>query len=397
MNKNQPQKWANVPYETWPYEAQTEMKHKVLKYYLPIWAKILGTFSDGLNYIDGFGGIGAYHTDEDIAQNLYNSNNYGSPIFSMQIISELKKDNKISYANAIIIDDDSSHLTNIQKISSALKISLNVQYIHGEFDEIINEILDDFEGKQLYPTFFLIDPFGYSIKLKTIERIMCFDKVELIINFMYNAICRHIKNPNLKINSLYDELFGTTEWRDFAGKAGEEKELLLVELFRKQCKKFASFVYPFKLNFPEKNRPYYYLFHLSNHYLGCKLMKESFAINNKGEFAYKGETVSQRSLFELFGEKHENTHYLNLCSKCFVEEKKNPCKNCLLVFLSGSTITYEEFLMLVVDKLPFTESEIKRMLNDFEKEKIVNITCNRKRKTGFKKTDKISFNSAGAN
>jgi len=391
MRNEEHKKWQNVPFHTWEYEPQTEMKHKVLKYYLPIWAKILGKWNNGLKYIDGFGGIGAYHTKEDLKSKNYSSNNFGSPIFSMKTITELKENNTINYANAIIIDKEKSNLENIKIICANLNINLNVEYIEGDFDKIINNILDDLNGKQ-FPTFFLIDPFGFSIKLNTIKRIMTFDKTEVVINFMYNSIGRYLNHPNQNINKIYDELFGATDWRKYADKAGKEKELALVNLFRDQCKKFAKFVYPFKLNFPERNRPYYYLFHLTNHHLGCKLMKESFAKNNKGEFEYKGNKKQQLSIFDSL-KKHETSAWSNLCSKCFIQknEKNKSCEKCLNSLFDGQSITYKEFLEQVVDGLPFTEKEIKNMLNDFENKKVVKINSDRNRRTGIEEVDTISF------
>jgi len=82
--------WSNVPFKTWEYEKQTEMKHKVLFNYLEEWTQIRSSRSDGLNFIDGFGSCGAYHTREDIKNNSYTSNNFGSPIFSIESILKQK-------------------------------------------------------------------------------------------------------------------------------------------------------------------------------------------------------------------------------------------------------------------------------------------------------------------
>ena len=70
--------WNNVPFKTWEYQKQTEMKHRVFSYYLPIWFQILGKRNKNLNYIDGFGGIGAYHKGKDIKEKKYISNCFGS-------------------------------------------------------------------------------------------------------------------------------------------------------------------------------------------------------------------------------------------------------------------------------------------------------------------------------
>ncbi|PKN40962.1 MAG: hypothetical protein CVU60_13120 [Deltaproteobacteria bacterium HGW-Deltaproteobacteria-18] len=392
MKKNLSKAWSNVRFCTWEYEKQTEMKHKVIKYYLPIWAKILNKKNMPLSYIDGFGGIGAYHTMEDVINQCYKSNNYGSPIFSMQEMSNLLKKDQIKSANAIIIDKKISNIENIKKIVEHIGIhNVNVNYIHGDFDIEINKFLDKVKVENGCPNFFLIDPFGFTIKLDTLRRIMSLPATEILINFMYNAISRHIKNENYKINNIYDELFGVKNWRNFADVVGEEKELALVNLFRDQCKKFAKFVYPFKLNFPEINRPYYYLFHLSNNYLGCKLMKEAFAANNKGEFEYRGNRTVQHNFLSSLGGKHNIPQFNKLCGKCFILNKKNYCRACIAELIDQKTITFENFVEKIVDTIPFTEKEIKNMVNDFEAKQFLRIVSTRRRRSGLERTDILNF------
>ncbi|MCK4735625.1 MAG: hypothetical protein KAT65_24435, partial [Methanophagales archaeon] len=63
-----------LPFKTWPYEEQTKMKHKVFSDYFDKWIKIVGSRSK-LNYIDGFGGCGAY---KDKNGEIY----FGSPILA---------------------------------------------------------------------------------------------------------------------------------------------------------------------------------------------------------------------------------------------------------------------------------------------------------------------------
>lgn len=113
MTKRKSISWNNVFFRTRGYEKQTEMKHKVFSYYLPIWFQILGRWNENLNYIDGFGRIGAYHTIEDIKKNKYISDNYGSPILSIHAISNLKKDKKTKS-----MDSDLTFITNEKKLNS---------------------------------------------------------------------------------------------------------------------------------------------------------------------------------------------------------------------------------------------------------------------------------------
>ena len=50
MSKEKPKSWDNIPFETWEYEKQTEMKHRVFSYYLPLWMQILSSNNKNFNY-----------------------------------------------------------------------------------------------------------------------------------------------------------------------------------------------------------------------------------------------------------------------------------------------------------------------------------------------------------
>ena len=307
----------------------------------------------------------------------------GSPLISIQTILGLQKSKKITQANVIIIDEYSDNLENIKKILKFKGLpflpSDRINFECGDFDKKINDGLDSFEKNQnkLAPTFFLLDPFGISgIKLCTIKRIMNMEKTEILLNFMYNSLQRWVNHPNEKIQNIYDEYFGGDEWRKCKGRYLHEREQKLISIFRNQCKKFSKYVYPFRLNFPNKNQTYYYLFHLTNHWRGCSLMKDSFAKFNDGKCEYAGEKY-QSNLFEPMEEK----------------DKKENFKNQLIDFYKGKTIKCVNIFEGFIDETDLLLSEIKRMLKKLEKEKKIFVKAfdNRKRRGGFKNNDLISF------
>lgn len=373
MNSVPSKKWENVPFETWEYGEQTKIKHQVLRYYIPQWLGVLSSFNKRLNYIDGFGGIGAYHTDKDLKGEKYLSRSYGSPVFSTLAINEFQMTGHIKEANILIIDTNKKNLTNIRIILKAEGIDPErVDYINGDFDKNINKLLDKVE--KLAPTFFVVDPFGYSqIKINTLKRIMMgHRRSEILLNFMYNGIQRGISCPGL--DKHFDSLFGCSQWRNYIDEATKEKEKHLVDLFRNNCKQFSKFVYPFRLSFPNRNMSYYYLFHLSNHRKACILMKDSFAKINQGDLEYKGVSSNQLSL--------------NL----FEDENNRNWKEHLLICFKNTSISYGNLLDKVIDEVPLTERSIKKMLQVMEEEKKIEIDSGqRRRKKGIEEEDIIFF------
>lgn len=368
-----PKSWPNVPFKTWQYQGQTEMKHRVFSYYLPIWLHILGSYSNNLNYVDGFGGIGAYHTDKDVKE--YHSNSFGSPILSISKISELENKGTIKKANTIIIDEDGNNLENLKKILEYKNLDTKgkILFIKGDFDREINSILDQID--KLAPTFFLIDPFGIKIKIATLERIMSRPHTEILLNFMYNALQRFIDHPNPQINTIYDDYFGDNSWRKAKGKYLKERENELINTFKINCKKFSNFVYPYRLCFPDQKKTYYYLFHLTKHRKGCCLMKESFARFNGGKDEYLGK-MFQSTLFDEINEK---------------EKRENFIKKIDLHY-KNKTVKYSDILDDWIDNTDLLEQEIKKLLQ-FQEKKLFTVEPfkGRKRRGGIEENDKLVF------
>lgn len=385
--------WSNVKYRTDLYEKQTEVKHKFLENYLQVWMYMMCSYHGRLNYIDGFGGTGAYHVETDVEANEYKSKNFGSPIIAAQIIQKLKSTKKDKEINVLIMDTDEKKLSNISLILNAEKLDVNLSYRmeKGSFDVKINEFLKEIDSKRLAPTFFLVDPYGFSqIKMPTIVKIMQIKNSEIMINFMYNAIQRWVKDK--KIEQAYTDLFGSEKWKEYADENTLEKEVKLIELFRNQCKKCADYVYPYKLEFPDIKRPYYYLFHLTNHYKGIVKSKGIFARHNFGDLEYKGE--KQQLTFEDLKPRHERG---DKCIRCFIgTESKKGCKECILSIIEESgSIEYGEIIEKLIDMLPITEQQIKNTLKILESKKLIKVepSIYRKgrRRDGFINRDVLIF------
>lgn len=324
-----------IPFKTWKYEEQTKIKHKVFADYFDKWVKILGKYNK-LNYIDGFSGCGAY---KDQNGKIY----YGSPVRAAQIINQ----NKIELGREVgfvIVDKDKDNLENIKKFFEYEKIDVNPIFINDDFDHAINKILDD--APNIAPTFFFVDPFGFTIKISTLKRIMNLRKQEILLNFMYNGINRFLSlSQNEKI---MNDLFGTNEWKDLSRLKGTQKEDEVINLYRRQLKKIARFVFPYRIEFLDMRRTYFYLFHLTNHYMGASIMKSSFAKFNYGRVEYLGSRANQLTLGEIGNVKIQEA------KEFLISKYPECCKK------------YIEIIEENIDETPYLESEIKNSLKELE-------------------------------
>jgi hypothetical protein len=328
-------KMEKLPFKTWSYEEQTKIKHKVFRDYFDKWVKILGKY-DNLNYIDGFGGCGAYKDQKDKVKEPY----YGSPILAARVIKDNQK-----HVNILIVDKEKENITNLKGIFKYLELDIKPTFINDTFDSAINKILD--KVSNIAPTFVFIDPFGFEIKYSTLKRIMNIKKSEILFNFMFNGINRFL---SLEQNEqIMNDLFGTNEWKSLSELKGVERENKMINLYRSQLKRIAKFVFPYKMEFPEMRRTYYYLFHLTNHYKGASIMKSSFARFNYGRVEYLGVRGSQLSLFEIGS------------------IKDTEIEDFLVGKYQNTSKTYLEIIEKNIDETPYLKSGIHKALKELEK------------------------------
>ena len=343
-----------LPFKTWKYGEQTKMKHLVFADYFDKWIKILGKFHK-LNYFDCFGGCGAYIDDKG-------KEHYGSPILGAQAIQK-NRINLNRKVNLVIIDKDKENLDNIKLILKCLKLDIKPLFVNEDFDKTINEMLDSIEN--LAPTFFFIDPFGFKIKINTLRRIMERPKTEILLNFMFNPIRRFIEVE--KIENTLNDLFGDSCWKNTCKVKGKEREERIVDIYREKLKQFSRFVCYYRFSFPDKDRTYYYLFHLTNSIKGCYIMKSCFAKYNFGRLEYRGKLNNQMTFLD------------------FKDIKIDKIKVHLFESLNNPK-TYLDLLKEFVEEI-YLESNIKTAIKSLEEDGKINIVRNPElTKTGRKRT-----------
>ena len=357
----------NVPgydFFFWNYEEQTKMKHVVLADYLGVWMKKLGKYHN-VDYFDCHGGCGAYYSNDG---KIF----YGSSV----IASEIYKGNKEKIKNKMrvfAVEEDKKTYDNLKKVIEYKDISQIVTIKNGDYDKIVNDYIDKCNRK-INPTFFFVDPFGFSLKMKTLEKIMSAPKCEVLVNFMYTQLNRFLENDNLKNN--YNDLFGSDEWIPLCNLTGSEREEQLIGLFRKEAKKFAKYVFPYRMSFADKNRTYYYLIHLTNNIDGCTIMKSSFAKFNYGHVEYMGIMHGVNTIFDLKNVKTEQV-------KKFLVDKYSE---------SRVKVSFNQIIESNIDSVPYLESEIRSALKELREEKLIRIIAvESKTKRGLSGEDIIEF------
>jgi spore photoproduct lyase len=282
--------------EKWEYEEHTKVKHILLRKYLAAWIPILGKHNPKICYFDGFAGRGEYLDDT-----------LGSPLIALKVADRLS----VYFGKLIcyFIEKDKNNFENLKEILKREKPNImnwqkiEVEKRNDEFANVIEGIFENIQkGHILIPSFFFVDPFGFSgIPFRIITRILSNPKTEVFFTFMVRDIARFIQLPELK--EIFDILFGTDKWKDILNSS-RKPEVALINLYREQLHNVAKVKYSwaFRVCMSEKVQTLYYLIHATNNFKGHSIMKNiMFKQSAQGDFVYLGpKDVTARVQMKLF-------------------------------------------------------------------------------------------------
>lgn len=277
----------------WPLEPHTRAKHEILRRYLEAWTAILslGGFPT-IAYVDGFAGPGVYDSGED-----------GSPIIALK--AALKHQARISAElRFLFVEHDKKRAAQLKECVAAqtLPASFKVRIAEGmTFEQgFRTRLLEPYRAakKPLPPTFAFIDPFGWTgVPFQLVKEILANKACEVLFNFMYEEINRFIEHPDQTKN--FDELFGTTKWRDVANLYdARSRRNFLHDLYVSQLRNEAGarYVRSFEMR-NKKDATDYFLFFATNNPKGMEKMKEAmWKVDESGEFRFSDATNPAQAL-----------------------------------------------------------------------------------------------------
>jgi len=381
-------KYKDSAPEKWEYSEHTRIKHEILEKYLYIWIIKLGKFHRKILFFDCFAGRGEY---TDKAGNVVS---LGSPIIAFQVADRLlrqceKKKHKPYFDKFICtaVEKDKTNFENLQKVITCEKTKLKfknkieIKLENDKFANVANEILERV-GKNIAPSFFFIDPFGFSgVPFKIVSNILSLPHTEIFFTFMAQSINRFLAASN--VEEALNKLYPTPEWKQILGNyTGRKREEALTNLYIKCLHENTEvkYTWAFKVSMDEKYRTLYYLIHATNHIDGHKLMK--YIMSQQGiddSFAYLGpEDLVERNQMRLFDVKN-------------IEQ----LKELLLKKFNGKKLTYDNIQEKICfpwhEEPPYTDQDYRKVLKELEKEGKIQVRRVSSKKTGLKKDDKIVF------
>lgn len=350
----------NKTYFAWPYEEQTQVKHKVLCAYSRIWIAKLGCRSNTL-FFDCHGGCGAYIKEDG---SVY----YGSSILVKKIGHEVNK-NRQYKTGVYYCEMEKNYYDNFLQVVDDVG-NLRIASCNDKFEKIINKPSVK-KNYTKFPTLFLVDPFGYNFAITSLSELMKSFGNEIIVNFMFDFINRFISKPELE-ESL-NRFFGTDKWKKAINLYGQQRETFLVDVFRNRLKEItgAKYVFPYRLCYPNKDQTYYYLIHATNHIDGITLMKSAFASINNGRVQYLGKNNNVITLFDLSSFKATDIY------TSFLKKHKD------------ESIKFKDFWTEIVEDTAYTIKDLSEAIKELEKDSKISVTRVSSKRGSYRDSDII--------
>lgn len=323
----------------WAAEPHTLVKHQILRRYLQAWFPILTQQAANLRagsrevlFIDGFAGPGEYEGGE-----------LGSPVIALKTALDHKIEFPVPVRMLFVEqrDDRFQHLQTVLKpylrdasLSAKLRV---VEPRKGDCDTVLNEVLADFDRKQVKfgPALVFLDQFGYgAVSMDLISRILSYPQCEVFTYLSYKEMNRWITDPNKA--EAFTRAFGGDEWRKCIPLNETQRREQLLDRYKEalRTRAGAKYVVSF-LMFDKNNQPLYWLLFCTRNLRGLEEMKKAmWFVDKNGEFRFSDR---------------DNPDQLELLEKCF---DQNWLADELRSRLNGQTVSASQVKEFVLVETP---------------------------------------------
>jgi three-Cys-motif partner protein len=292
---------------------QSYVKHVFLERYLERLVHKTASIYPHIVYVDGFAG------PWQSASERFEDTSFGIALNALRRAKASWKDRgRDVKTSAFLVERDAEAYKQLAQVSAKYP-DISIKTYAADFLAVLPHILRDISADAF--AFFLIDPKGWLIPLKTLAPMLARPKSEVIFNFMFDFINRaaNIKEPSV-VTGL-DELIPFGDWRSTLEAAersrrdslsSDERKEILVEAFASNLAHFGNYLYVAETTVlrPVKDRPLYCLFYATRHEKGIEVFRdcqaEALQEQSKTRAATKVRHAEARSgQAEIFQSLHD--------------------------------------------------------------------------------------------
>jgi three-Cys-motif partner protein len=254
---------------------QSYVKHVLLESYLEKLVHKIASRYDHVAYVDGFAGpwLNANERFEDtsfgIALNALRS--------AKATWKQYGRDVRMS---AFLVERDKTAYSRLAQVP-ARHPDVMIKTHCADFLSVVPTILGEIPPNAF--AFFLIDPKGWRVPLKTLAPLLARPNSEMIFNFMFDFINRAASINEPKVVAGLDELIPLGSWRaDLSegersgGLSPEERNEILVSAFSDNLRQIGNYGYVAETAVlrPTKDRPLYSLLYCTRSKTGIEVFRE---------------------------------------------------------------------------------------------------------------------------
>jgi three-Cys-motif partner protein len=248
---------------------QAIVKHFVLKEYLEALAFKLGSQGSTINYVDGFSGPWL-SGDERLSDT--------SPHIALSKLTAARKalgsKGRSPKFRCLFIEKDAEAYARLQRLATDFP-SIEVQSIHGEFEDQIDNVRQFAITGQDPFAFIFIDPKGWTgYALDRIRPLLTLPRIEVLVNFMTDFVKRFVDTPDPR--ETFVRLFGTDDYQNtWAELEGQDREDAIVREYCRRLGIAGNFRHTCStvVLHPRKNRTHYNLIYATRSIIGLQTFR----------------------------------------------------------------------------------------------------------------------------
>jgi three-Cys-motif partner protein len=290
---------------------QAYVKHVLLESYLERLVHKVASRYDHVAYVDGFAGpwLSANERFEDTS--------FGVALNALRRAKTTwKQHGRDVTMSACLVEQDKAAYSQLAKVPAQypdVKIKTHCE----DFLDIVPTILQEIPSNAF--VFFLIDPKGWRVPLKTLEPLLARQNSEVIFNFMFEFINRAADIEQPKVVAGLNELIPHGDWRAMlkSGERGgdfsvERRKEILVDAFSNNLRQIGGYQYVAETPVlrPTKDRPLYFLLYGTRSKKGieefrtCQIaaLQEQSRTRAAAKIQYKQATSGQGEIFQSLHE-----------------------------------------------------------------------------------------------
>lgn len=255
---------------------QSYVKHIFLERYLEALVHKTASKYPHIVYIDGFAG------PWQSANEQFQDTSFGIALSALRRAKVSWKEKRDVRMSAFLVERDHDAYDKLAQIPARYP-DISIKTYPADFLIVLPEILKDIPADSF--AFFLIDPKGWRIPLRSLAPMLARPNSEAIFNFMFDFINRAASIKDPAVVSGLDELIPFGDWRSKLDEAEhtqpynvtpDERKSILVDAFAKSLMRLGNYRYVAETTVlrPLTDRPLYCLFYATRHHTGIEVFRD---------------------------------------------------------------------------------------------------------------------------